>query len=172
LDPCDRSVVGPSDRGIERRPTVAKKTKGKRANVKSKTANANKAAKASEKLRRETIAQTDANLARLETEDRGKRVKTNGGRMTRKAAGEKKGDPKTKRVSILDAAARVLKETGKPMRCKEVVETSLKKGYWSTNGKTPAATLYSAMLREIQTKGKDTRFRKIERGLFTISKGA
>ena len=36
----------------------------------------------------------------------------------------------------------------------------------SPGGKTPHATLYSAILREIQTKGKDARFKKIERGKF------
>src|SRR5438876_905863 len=35
------------------------------------------------------------------------------------------------------------------------------KGYWtSPGGQTPAATLYSAILRQIQTKGKEARFRK------------
>lgn len=43
-------------------------------------------------------------------------------------------------------------------------------GYWtSPGGKTPAATLYSAILREIQRKGADARFKKVERGLFTTN---
>ena len=38
------------------------------------------------------------------------------------------------------------------------------KGYWSSpNGQTPAATLYSAILREINVKGKESRFKKTER---------
>jgi hypothetical protein len=41
------------------------------------------------------------------------------------------------------------------------------KGLWaSPAGKTPHATLYSAILREIATKGNDARFRKTDRGLF------
>src|SRR5688572_13270079 len=41
--------------------------------------------------------------------------------------------------------------------------------YWaSPGGKTPAQTLYSAILREINTKGRDSRFKKTERGLFTV----
>ena len=35
--------------------------------------------------------------------------------------------------------------------------------------KTPHATLYSAMLREISTKGKDARFKKTERGKFAAN---
>jgi len=41
------------------------------------------------------------------------------------------------------------------------------KGYWtSPGGKTPAATLYSAILRELQTKPGASRFVKTERGKF------
>ena len=39
----------------------------------------------------------------------------------------------------------------------------------SPNGQTPAATLYSAILREINTKGKESRFKKADRGLFAIN---
>jgi hypothetical protein len=36
----------------------------------------------------------------------------------------------------------------------------------SPNGKTPKATLYAAIIREIAAKPKETRFRKVERGKF------
>ena len=40
-------------------------------------------------------------------------------------------------------------------------------GYWtSPAGKTPAATLYSAILRETKTKGSQARFQKTSRGHF------
>ena len=53
------------------------------------------------------------------------------------------------------------------MNTKAMIEAMAKKGYWtSPGGKTPAATLYSAILREIQTKGREARFKKTERGLF------
>ena len=43
-------------------------------------------------------------------------------------------------------------------------------GYWiSPGGKTPHATLYSAILREISTKGNESRFKKTERGKFAVS---
>jgi hypothetical protein len=45
-----------------------------------------------------------------------------------------------------------------------------KKGYWtSPGGATPQATLYSAVLREIKTKGKEARFQKTERGKFAAN---
>jgi hypothetical protein len=46
-----------------------------------------------------------------------------------------------------------------------------KKRLWtSPGGKTPHATLISAILREIQAKGKDARFKKAERGKFAINR--
>ena len=80
--------------------------------------------------------------------------------------------PKGRGTSGLDAAAQVLKASGKPMRCKDIVETMLAEGTWKTGGKTPAATIYSAILREIQTKGSKARFKKSDRGLFTLSQKA
>jgi hypothetical protein len=39
---------------------------------------------------------------------------------------------------------------------------------WQTEGKTPAATLSSAILREITTKGDAARFRKVGPGKFAF----
>ncbi len=64
---------------------------------------------------------------------------------------------------------KVLGEAGEAMNCKDIVDRALEKGYWKTNGKTPHATVYSAILREIQKKGKDARFKKTERGKFALN---
>ena len=82
------------------------------------------------------------------------------------------GGPKAEKVhqpSGLDAAYQVLTEGREPMRCGEMVEKMITSGLWKTGGKTPAATIYSAILREITTKGDDSRFKKAERGLFTVN---
>ena len=74
---------------------------------------------------------------------------------------------KPKRISGLDAAAKVLEESGQPMTAKEMVEAAEAKGYWkSPGGKTPHATVYSAIIREIAKKGDASRFVKTERGKF------
>lgn len=71
------------------------------------------------------------------------------------------------KMSALDAAAKVLTEAKAPMTTKEMIEAMATKKYWtSPGGKTPHATLYAAILREIGTKGKDARFKKTERGKF------
>jgi hypothetical protein len=50
------------------------------------------------------------------------------------------------KLSALAAAARVLRETGQPMSCPELIEQMAAKGYWSSpHGKTPSATLYTAV---------------------------
>jgi len=75
-----------------------------------------------------------------------------------------------KKVSCLDAAARVLVEAGEPLNAKQMIEAMATKGYWtSPGGKTPHATLYSAIIREISVKGNDARFRKTERGKFAAA---
>ena len=73
-------------------------------------------------------------------------------------------------MSAIDAAAKVLVETGEPMNAKQLIETVVTKGYWtSPAGKTPHATLYSAILREISAKGNNARFKKTERGKFAAN---
>ena len=88
-----------------------------------------------------------------------------------KATGKAKA-PKEKsngKLSALDAAAKVLGEAKEPMNTKAMIEGMAAKGYWtSPGGKTPHATLYSAILREIDTKGSDARFKKTERGMFAL----
>ena len=79
---------------------------------------------------------------------------------------EKKAAKKEKKLSLLDAAAQVLKAKGEPMTCGAMVEAVMAKKLWTTSAPTPAATLYSAILRETKTKGKDARFKKTDRGQF------
>lgn len=78
---------------------------------------------------------------------------------------------KPKRLSGLDLAAKVLAEAKEPLQAKAIAERAIAAG-WKTNGKTPHATLYAAMIREIAKKGKDSRFVKTDRGLFAAKKGA
>ena len=91
-------------------------------------------------------------------------------KKARKAKPAKEAKPK--KSSALNAAARVLSETGQVMTCQEMIAAMAAKGYWtSPGGQTPEATLYSAVIREIAKKGAESRFKKTERGKFA-SKGA
>jgi hypothetical protein len=74
---------------------------------------------------------------------------------------------RAQKMSALDAAAKVLGSAGEPMNCQELIKAMAARGYWtSPGGKTPHATLYSAILRELTAKGADARFVKAERGKF------
>ena len=76
---------------------------------------------------------------------------------------------KVVRTSGLDAAAKVLAAAGKPMTTQEMVKAMFDQGLWSSSGKTPAATIYSAIIREIAAKGEKARFRKTNRGQFELA---
>jgi hypothetical protein len=86
---------------------------------------------------------------------------------TPKRVKPKPDDGTPKRLSALSAAARVLGESDEPLSVKQMVEQMSAKGYWnSPGGKTPHATLYSAILREIAGKGEKSRFVRTDRGRF------
>lgn len=92
---------------------------------------------------------------------------------TRASKGSNATEVKTaanRKMSALDAAARVLAEAGGSMSTAELIAAMAAKKLWqSPNGKTPSATLYAALLREITTKGADSRFQKTAPGRFAIA---
>ena len=74
------------------------------------------------------------------------------------------------KLSALDAAARVLSASGQALTCPELIAAMAAQGYWtSPAGKTPQATLHAALTREIKIKKDQSRFRKTERGKFTLA---
>jgi hypothetical protein len=76
-------------------------------------------------------------------------------------------------MSGIAAVTKVLQEENRPMTCAEMVAAAETKGYWkSPAGKTPANTIYSAILRTINTKGGASPFRKTERGRFALTTNA
>ena len=77
---------------------------------------------------------------------------------------------KERKTSALSAAAQVLAEADEPLSVGEIVKRMLERGLWQTKGRTPQATLYSALLRRIQKDGANARFRKVERGRFELVK--
>lgn len=117
--------------------------------------------KTAQRLQGKARATTTASAAG-ETRAR-KRVakKTSGGDAASVAATA--GD---KKLSCIEAALKVLGETEETMNAQEMIAAMTDAGYWtSPGGKTPHATLYSAILREL-AKGDDSRFIKVERGRF------
>ena len=98
------------------------------------------------------------------------KLATPGLKATRKEA--PKAEPKkARKMGALDAAAIVLADAGKPMRSKDLIAEMAKRGLWtSPGGKTPEATLYAAVLREIVAKGTAARFARAGKGEFASTK--
>lgn len=106
------------------------------------------------------------------------KLATPGLKATRKQApkaepkpGAKPEPKKARKMGALDAAAIVLADAGKPMRSKDLIAEMAKRGLWtSPGGKTPEATLYAAILREIGAKGTAARFARAGKGEFASTK--
>jgi hypothetical protein len=72
-------------------------------------------------------------------------------------------------MSCLDAAAHVLKAKGEAMNCKGMIDAMFAAKLWHSDAPTPAATLSSAILREVTNKGDAARFKKVDRGQFAFN---
>ena len=96
------------------------------------------------------------------------------GKGSPKGAAPSKTAPKEappKKLGVLSAAHQVLAASAEPMTCQELIEAMATQKLWSSpNGKTPAQTLYAAVIREIKAKGAESRFAKTERGKFEARK--
>jgi hypothetical protein len=88
-----------------------------------------------------------------------------GRRPATSAPKEKTSVPKA--LSCLAAAVAVLKAKGEPMRCQEMIDAMKEQKFWTSDAPTPAATLSSAILREMK-KGEKSRFEKSSPGHFTL----
>ena len=77
-----------------------------------------------------------------------------------------KGGKPNGMLSGLDAAYRVLAESGRPMRVKEIAETAMQSEYCDLKGATPDLTISAAMQRDIKVKAENSRFVKAGKGLF------
>ncbi|XZE55795.1 winged helix-turn-helix domain-containing protein [Planctomycetaceae bacterium SH139] len=73
-----------------------------------------------------------------------------------------------KKLSCVKAALQVLETAGEPMNSQEMISAMVEQNLWeSPGGKTPHATLYSAILRDLK-RGDESRFVKTERGRFSV----
>jgi hypothetical protein len=82
--------------------------------------------------------------------------------------------PKTPHVSALSAAVLVLASApAEGMTTKAMIDAMIEQKLWtSPKGKTPEASLYAAIIREIDRKGKAARFKKVDRGHFVLTQAA
>lgn len=148
------------------------------ATKKTKKKSAKKAATTKQRQHAKAVAAADQENARLRDE---RKAAKDGMIASERALAEsaKKAPAKqaptkkngAKRKSLVDSALVVLGSAKEPLTCGEMIERIQAAKLWNGDGKTPQNTLYSAILREIQTKGKDARFVKTARGSFERRKG-
>ena len=123
------------------------------------------AKKNTEQLRKQAVAEIDVRL-------NGDAKPTNPHKGSKATKGVKAPkEKKVRKLSGLDLAALVLTESKESLNSKTIAERAIASG-WKTNGKTPHATIYAAIIREIQNKGDASRFEKVDRGRFQIRTGA
>ena len=152
--------------------TKTKKSAKPRTLKMSKSAARAEGAAKTDRLRKAALAEIKDRLDGTANEADPAKAKDQKAPKTPKAPKPAK-EPKPKRVSALDAAAQVLAGSDLPMRAKEMITAMEAKKLWtSPGGKTPEATLYAAIIREIAAKGTASRFKKHERGVFVAGKGA
>ncbi len=134
---------------------------------------ANKATVATMSPTAATVAKTIPKATEKTTEpkgrDTGSRAATGGNLpATSSRSGAKVAKPaKPKRISGLTAAFMVLVDADKDLGVKKIVEIAGEKGWWKSGAATPHATVYAAIIREVATKGDNSRFKRgKKRGTF------
>ena len=83
------------------------------------------------------------------------------------------GKPETpaKKMSLMDAAVEVLKNSGKPLNTREIVKAATEAGLWiPTACKTPEQTLYGSIFCEIATKENPRIVKSETKGRFEFAK--
>lgn len=70
---------------------------------------------------------------------------------------------------LLDSVYLLLQESASPMHPKELATALIQRGMWSSQGKTPDATVGARIYCDIKKHGDQSRFIKAAEGLFTLN---
>ncbi|MDD2770526.1 MAG: HTH domain-containing protein [Methylococcus sp.] len=71
-------------------------------------------------------------------------------------------------ISWREAIEKVLREVDQPLHYSEISEQVLSRGYYTTDGATPAATVNSQITSSIRNEGEKSPFVKVSRGIYAI----
>ncbi len=77
-------------------------------------------------------------------------------------------EPPPESMSLLDAAAYVLKSAKQTLSTREIIALVIQQRLWIASGATPWATLNAALNRDMQANGSKSRFVKAERGKYAV----
>lgn len=71
-------------------------------------------------------------------------------------------------MNVLQAAKSVLQEAKKPLHYKEITRRMIDSGLWQTDGKTPDATVSSAITGDIKKNGIHALFQRTDDGVYAL----
>ncbi len=86
-----------------------------------------------------------------------------------KAEKAAKPEKKDKKLSLKDAAAKVLTNCKEGRTCGEMVKLIKERGLWNSAGLTPERTLSADLDRDIAKHGAESRFQKVGKGLYLLN---
>ncbi len=66
-----------------------------------------------------------------------------------------------------EAALQVLRDVGKPLRCKEMTQQAIQQGFWNPKAKNPENSMYQSIRKDIKDN-RETPFHQLERGVFGL----
>ena len=72
-------------------------------------------------------------------------------------------------MGALEAAEQLLREADGPLHYKEITERILASGAWTSNGRTPEATVNALIGSDIKRLGRASTFRRVTPGVFCIN---
>ena len=72
-------------------------------------------------------------------------------------------------MKLLDAVEKILREAGEPLNADEITKRILDAQLWSSEGKTPAASVGARIYTEIKNAGTKSIFKRLKPGLFTLN---
>jgi restriction system protein len=72
-------------------------------------------------------------------------------------------------MNLLDGAAMVLEHAGLPMKASAITSKLLAEGLWTSQGKTPAATVEARIAVDIKKRGVMSRFTRVSPGTFALN---
>lgn len=73
-----------------------------------------------------------------------------------------------KKLSLLEASARVLEKAGEPLHYRELTDRILAEGLAESGSKTPAASVNAVLAVEIKRHGSQSRFVRVKPGVFAL----
>lgn len=71
-------------------------------------------------------------------------------------------------MNVQDAAIQILKDAGKPLHAKVIAERIIEAGLWSSDGKTPEATVSARLYSDIKEYGDQSTFVKVAPQTFSL----